>query len=1056
MASLLQKVREIFYSAQDGDVVISKLSEQMASLQSESTESQFWDVFVQHVQKSIFYYKSEPAVERLMDFIANFATYSTRLKTKQREDERKNADGIDLSMTDLSIMEEEMLETFLLKCFTLFINLHNAREKGVRLRCCQLINKLLNLLGDEDCIDEGLSDEIYKCMMIRIKDVYPRIRIQAVLALYRLQEPTDEDCPVINAYVSSLERDINPLVRKTILTKIAITRKTLPYLIERVRDINDQNRQTAFMIISEKVSIRALSIAQRIMLLTVGLQSHVSVKKTCIHMLKSWFRSCNHSFVKLLEALDTESDPECSELVMTNLLKDESIEKLKEYKKELEEFSSRNANLTEKSYTIEKVCFWYFFCKHLKTVADGEILLDDALPELTKLGDVVRIYAEKNFIDSAILTAFEGAEHSELILKYLLNIACLLEFTDEFGRKNFQSVIHDLLVLENVPLSLVPLLIKCLRNVIDEEDRFALEVVEIISDIKQPLVQVVTTAMKDKAKQMQLQLARISVDIHECNDDLECAIKQQDYQQAALLKDHISELEKQKTDVQSVVDECQEQGTKRVEKEDDPEMILKCLTVGTAMLSSIHSDLNKRGLSPIMMTLKDDLFFDGVKNEDQVIRNEAVKGLGLLSYLKKEFASQHLVFFMQVIQVDYELVQLTAIKIIFDLFLLYGLTSFDQDVVVDEDKEKEIDNEQMNVDEEQLAKANENNDDNEDDSKDDDIEADIDESNSDGQKSKAAAEGILSILLMFLQSESSDLRSVVVEGMAKLMITGRVMSANILTRLIVAWYNPMNSNDSHLHSCFAAFLPTFAFQSRENLELVEEAFLPTLSTIANAPSKSPLSQIDIVNVINLFIQLTDIRNLTSCKETNPVVSRIFSAGESTVHNSLAIRISNEILNKPDQGYVKYLCKALNQLNLSPESSIIDDLINLSKQMIESLKNNRLAKNMIAKFLLRLEGNWIDKSSENQTKNTIDSSENQTQKNMENTKETEQESEMDENGAVLTSRDGNILDVTPISVMKNPLKHISGQPRSRRNVSFASPPHKMPRLSLSPQVDFNVD
>ena len=63
-----------------------------------------------------------------------------------------------------------------------------------------------------------------------------------------------------------------------------------------------------------------------------------------------------------------------------------------------------------------------------------------------------------------------------------------------------------------------------------EEDAFIQAVVEIIADIKQPLVKVVSTAMKERARSLQLQLARVSVNLHECTDDLECAIKQQDYQ----------------------------------------------------------------------------------------------------------------------------------------------------------------------------------------------------------------------------------------------------------------------------------------------------------------------------------------------------------------------------------------------------------------------------------------------------------------------------------------------------------------------------------------------
>ena len=43
--------------------------------------------------------------------------------------------------------------------------------------------------------------------------------------------------------------------------------------------------------------------------------------------------------------------------------------------------------------------------------------------------------------------------------------------------------------------------------------------------------------------------------------------------------------------------------------------------------------------------------------------------------------------------------------------------------------------------------------------------------------------------------------------------------------------------------------------------MIEEAFLPVLKTLDNAPTTSPLSQVNIENVIELLLQLTDINNL---------------------------------------------------------------------------------------------------------------------------------------------------------------------------------------------------
>lgn len=53
-------------------------------------------------------------------------------------------------------------------------------------------------------IDDDLFDKINEAMLIRLKDKVPNVRIQAVLALSRLQDPKDDECPVVNGVYSSL------------------------------------------------------------------------------------------------------------------------------------------------------------------------------------------------------------------------------------------------------------------------------------------------------------------------------------------------------------------------------------------------------------------------------------------------------------------------------------------------------------------------------------------------------------------------------------------------------------------------------------------------------------------------------------------------------------------------------------------------------------------------------------------------------------------------------------------------------------------------------------
>ena len=92
-----------------------------------------------------------------------------------------------------------MINTFV---YYILFQAHNVNSRAVRFRCCQLINKILNNLGDDAQIDDDLYDKIYQCMLERLRDKEPVVRFHAVMALARLQDPKDENCPIIKGIVS--------------------------------------------------------------------------------------------------------------------------------------------------------------------------------------------------------------------------------------------------------------------------------------------------------------------------------------------------------------------------------------------------------------------------------------------------------------------------------------------------------------------------------------------------------------------------------------------------------------------------------------------------------------------------------------------------------------------------------------------------------------------------------------------------------------------------------------------------------------------------------------
>lgn len=52
-------------------------------------------------------------------------------------------------------------------------------------------------MGEEAVIDDELYSNIYDTMLHRLQDKIPSVRVQAVLALARLQDPRNKECPVI-------------------------------------------------------------------------------------------------------------------------------------------------------------------------------------------------------------------------------------------------------------------------------------------------------------------------------------------------------------------------------------------------------------------------------------------------------------------------------------------------------------------------------------------------------------------------------------------------------------------------------------------------------------------------------------------------------------------------------------------------------------------------------------------------------------------------------------------------------------------------------------------
>ncbi|XP_054438218.1 condensin complex subunit 3 [Pteronotus mesoamericanus] len=853
----------------------------------------FHEEFLHYLKYAMVVYKREPVVERVIEFAAKFVT---SFHQADEEDDEEEDGGI-----------LDYLFTFLLKS-------HEANSNAVRFRVCQLINKLLGNMPENAQIDDDLFDKIKEAMLIRLKDKIPNVRLQAVLALSRLQDPKDEDCSVSHAYATMIENDSNPEVRRAVLSCVVPSAKTLSKIVGRTRDVKVAVRKQAYQVLAEKVHMRTMSIAQRVTLLQQGLNDRSEPVKqaTQKHLLQGWLRFTEGNILELLHRLDVENSSEVAVSVLNALF---SVTPLKELVEICKNSNDRKLIPVE-TLTPEIALYWRALCEYLKSKGDeGEEFLEQILPEPVIYAEYLLSYIQSipvvNDEQRNDFSYFGHLMTKEFIGQQLILIIKSLDTSEEGGRKRLLALLQEILTLPTTPMSLISFLVERLLHIVLDDNRRTQIVSEIISEIRAPIV---TDGVKNDpadARKKELKMAEIKVKLIEAKEALENCITLQDFNQASELKEEIKALEDARV---NLLKETEQLEIKEVHGEkDDAETLQKCLVLCYELLKHMSTSA---GISATMNGIIESLILPGIISVHPVVRNLAVLCLGCCGLQNRNFASKHFVLLLQVLQIDDVTIKISALKAIFDQLMTFGIEPFTSKKI----KATQSENAEMNTDEEQASKEAE-------------------------EEVTATAKSVLKLLSDFLDSEVSELRTGAAEGLAKLMFSGLLVSSRILSRLVLLWYNPVTEEDVRLRHCLGVFFPVFAYASRTNQECFEEAFFPTLQTLAKAPASSPLAEIDITNVTELLVDLTRPSGL------NPQAKNSQDYQALTVHDNLAIKICNEILTCPCSPEIRVYTKALSSLELS--SNIAKDLLILLNEILEQVKD-RICLRALEKIKIQLE------------------------------------------------------------------------------------------------------
>ncbi|XP_045330399.1 condensin complex subunit 3 isoform X3 [Leopardus geoffroyi] len=613
----------------------------------------FHEEFVHYLKYAMVVYKREPAVERVIEFAAKFVTSFHQSDTEDDEEEE-----------DHGILN--YLFTFLLKS-------HEANSNAVRFRACQLINKLLGSMPENAQIDDDLFDKINEAMLIRLKDKIPNVRIQAVLALSRLQDPKDDECPVVKAYATLIENDSNPEVRRAVLSCIAPSAKTLPKIVGRTKDVKEAVRKLAYQVLAEKVHMRAMSIAQRVMLLQQGLNDRSDAVKQAMqkHLLQGWLRFTEGNILELLHRLDVENSSEVAVSVLNALFSVTPLNELAEICKN----NDGRKLIPLETLTPENALYWRVLCEYVKSKGDeGEEVLEQILPEPVVYAEYLLSYIQSIPVvkdDKKSDFSYIGNLMSkEFIGQQLILIIKSLDTSEEGGRKRLLAILQEILTLPTTPISLLSFLVERLLCIVTDDNKRTQIVTEIISEIRAPIV---TVGVDDPAdvRKKELRMAEIKVKLIEAKEALENCINLQDFNQASELKEEIKALEDAKV---KLLKETEQLEIKEVHIEkNDAETLQKCLILCYELLKQMSTST---GIGATMNGIIESLILPGIVSVHPIVRNLAILCLGCCGLQNQDFASKHFVLLLQVLQIDDVTIKISALKAIFDQLMTFGIEPF--------------------------------------------------------------------------------------------------------------------------------------------------------------------------------------------------------------------------------------------------------------------------------------------------------------------------------------------------------------------------------------------
>ncbi|XP_054278540.1 condensin complex subunit 3 isoform X2 [Macrosteles quadrilineatus] len=936
-------IQSVFHEVQFSKSSHASYKKILTNIYNKSNITDFLPEFIKCLKVCILHEEKSANVERTLDFTADFAV----------------SFSFDLTEDETCPLLEGV--------FSFIFENHDCITQLVRLRVCQLMNRLLDNMGHDASVVEETYNKIAECMLVRLQDSMSSVRTQAVYALYRLQSPGDPNCEIINAFVFHMTHDPCHEVRRAVVQKIAVNKMTLAHVLTRMNDVKDTVRKEAYIVIGRFV-IRQFTIKQRQLILENGLGDRSELIRDYVKtsLIPSWLKYFNHNYQEFLECIHVEKIVDTSMKLLKAVFGKQHEVILEAKAKEMHII---NQKIAYHKLTMVTVVFWRAlveFCKPTDESDKWERVFQVILPDLTPFCQYIRGYyfpqtpvEEISSNRSSMESASGGTANNdtnregentdvttnvnsssteenkespaqnegnttadkkkpknphtpdENVLVHLLEMCRVFDLSDEMGRTSLKQLCKDLLESTSVTLVSVPTLSRLLDHIVPSPTAKLSAIAEIITELREPLMACNASVYVPDLILIEAEEKKSELEdrINELKSEMEIAEELGDVERMEEIKGTIKGLQEELKILNTVTPH--EPGRNI---NNDPETLKKCLTI----LVEIMKQGKIRKLDPTLLSLMQNFIVPTLNlriegDGSTAIKNLAMEVLATFCILDVELAKEH--FFMFCFNIATDSMSVTALKSVFDLLHVHGLNTFN---ITDPDEA----NTAENVEEETPKKPN-----------------------------------LINLLFSLLTSESKDMRRTAVVGLCKLLFFGRIKSAELVSKLILLWYNPEVETDPWIRQPLGVFFRMFAAACPHAPELLLRAFLPTVRELFHIEVTDPMSEVVVESVANLMVDLT-----------RPGTSK-YEKKDLHVHNQLAINICEAVLSQEFEPInAAVLVKLLGHLDLSYDNKTDMSILSaLASRMVATIpKGDKLLLRLAAKFEVTLQV----RQDANQTASTI--------------------------------------------------------------------------------------